>query len=353
MAPVDPAEHPAVQALLDRGQSEGCLDLSEVTQLVQQLDLDEDGAHQLFELAHEREIDLRDDCGASVPSTQFTNGDLAAATTDSLGMFLREMSAYSLLTAEEEVELARRIEGGDSAARHQMINSNLRLVVANARRYQGYGLPLIDLIQEGVLGLMRAVDKFDWRRGFKFSTYATWWVRQSLQRALANKSREIRLPSQLVERERKIARMETQLTAELGRQPTDDELIEAADVTPAQLQVLRDAARAVTSLDRPLGEDEETALGEILAAPGPGPEETVTMRLGEVAVKAAIAALPEPEREVIRLRYGLDDEGGPISMQEISRRLKIGIAEARRLETQALEHMALNRELRALTEEAA
>jgi RNA polymerase primary sigma factor len=353
MTGADPGNHPAVQALLDRGQAEGCLELSEVTALVEALGLEDEAADELFELAHERGIDLRDDCGAAAPATQFTNGELADATTDALGVFLREISAYRLLTAGEEVELAQRIEAGDAAARERMINSNLRLVVANARRYQGYGLPLIDLIQEGVLGLMRAVDKFDWRRGFKFSTYATWWIRQALQRALANKSREIRLPENLVDRERKIARTEATLSAQLGRAPSDEEILSAAGVSQTELRTLREAARAVTSLDRPVGEEQETPLGELLPAPGAGPEETVTMRLNEMEIRAAVAALPEPERELIRLRYGLDGDDHPMTLQEIGRRLHLGRAEVRQVEMRALERLALSRELRALVEEAA
>jgi RNA polymerase primary sigma factor len=353
MRHADPAQHPAVQAFLERGQREGSLQLSEVTNLVQALGLDDEAIDELLELAHERGIDLRDDCGASVTATQFTNGKLADTTADTLGMFLREMRGYGLLTAGEEVELAKRIETGDRTARDRMINSNLRLVVANARRYQGYGLPLIDLIQEGVLGLMRAVDKFDWRRGFKFSTYATWWIRQSLQRALAKKTREIRIPEHVVDRERKIARVAAELSVQLGRPPTDEELMSAAGVSHSQLRAVREAARAVTSLDRPVGEEQETTLGELVAAPGPGPEETLTMRLGEAEVNAAVAALPEPERELIRLRYGLGGEDRPLSLQAIARRLKIGIVEARQVEVRALEHLALNRELRASAEEAA
>jgi RNA polymerase primary sigma factor len=353
MRQADPAQHRAVQALLDRGQSEGSLQLSELTNLVQTLGLDDGAIDELFALAHERGIDLHDDCGSSVAATQFTNGELADTTADTLGMFLLEMRRYALLTAEEEVELAKRIETGDRTSRDHMINSNLRLVVANARRYRGYGLPLIDLIQEGVLGLMRAVDKFDWRRGFKFSTYATWWIRQSLQRALAKKTREIRIPEHVVDRERKIARVAAELSPQLGRAPTDEEIMSAAGVSHGQLRSMREAARVVTSLDRTVGEEQETTLGELLAAPGPGPEETVTVRLGEAEVNAAVAALPEPERELIRLRYGLGGEDRPLSLQGIARRLKIGTVEARQVEVRALEHLALNRELRASAEEAA
>jgi RNA polymerase primary sigma factor len=354
MAEPDQAEHPALRALLDRGESEGCLEFSEVTRAVDQLGLDDEAATELFDTLHERGIELRDDCGrVPIPTTDFTNGQLADATADTLGMFLHEISGYRLLTAEEEVDLAQRIEHGERAARDRMIVSNLRLVVANARRYQGYGLALVDLIQEGVLGLMRAVDKFDWRRGFKFSTYATWWIRQSLQRALDKKGRDIRIPTNIADRERRIARVERELTTELGRVPSEEEIAVAANLTPKQVRDLRDVTRVVTSLDRPVGEEQETALGELLAAPGPGPEETVTVQLSEEDVRAAVATLPEIERDLIRLRFGLQDRGLPLPLREIGRRLKVRPEVARQIEVRALEHLALNRELRALAEEAA
>jgi RNA polymerase primary sigma factor len=268
-------------------------------------------------------------------------------------MFLHEIAGHRLLTAEEEVELAQRREQGDLAARDRMAVSNLRLVVANARRYQGRGLPLIDLIQEGVLGLLRAVDKYDWRRGFRFSTYATWWIRQALQRAIDNRAREIRLPTNIADRERLVARVERELTAELGRAPRDEEIAEAAGLPLRQVEDLREVARVVTSLDRPVGEEQETALRELFAAPGPGPEETVTLRLSEEEVRAAVAALPEPERDLIRLRYGLESGTEPLSLREIGRQLQVSPRMARQIEIRALERLALSRELRALAAEAA
>lgn len=347
-------EHHAIRELLDRGESEGCLQLSDVTGAVQSIGLDEQAADELFEELHERGIELRDDCGSSTfPSTEFTNGELASVTADTLSMFLREMSAYPLLTAEEEVQLAQRMEAGDKSGRDRMITSNLRLVVANARRYQGRGLPLIDLIQEGVLGLMRAVDKFDWRRGFKFSTYGTWWIRQSMQRALATKAREIRIPEHLVDRERRIARVEQELSGKLGRAPTEQEIAKAADLHESQVRAVREAARAVTSLDRPVGAEQKTTLGELLPAPAPGPEERFTIQLTQVDVREAVARLPEDERDLIRLRYGLLNEERPLSLQEVGRRLGLSTEAARRIEMRALEHLALNRELQALANEAA
>src|SRR5436190_16557471 len=181
-------------ALIDRAEEEGCVNLSQFAELIQELELDEEELSRVYEELGERGIELSDDCGTvKEDDTVVVNGDLATATTDALQLFLNEAGRYTLLTAEEEVELAKRVERGDKEAKDRMINSNLRLVVSIAKRYQGHGVQLLDLIQEGTIGLIRAVEKFDWRRGFKFSTYATWWIRQAVQRGVANKSRTIRI----------------------------------------------------------------------------------------------------------------------------------------------------------------
>lgn len=328
---------------------EGCLALTEIHDVVAALDLDPEGARALLDAAEARGIEVRDDCGrASVRASDYRNGDMATATTDALQLFFQEVERHALLTAEEEVELARWIERGDRQARDRMVTANLRLVVSIARRYQGMGLSLLDLIQEGVLGLIRAVDKFEWQRGYKFSTYAMWWIRQGIQRALASKTREIRLPENVVELERRVLRVERELTAALGRQPTEDEIAEAAAVTPRQLTSLRQVARAVTSLDRPVGQEEDTPLGELLPAQGPGPEEVVSVSLSEQTLREAVEALPELERRVVRLRYGLDDRGEPRSLREVARELGVSPQRVRRVEIRALERLAVSREVQAL-----
>src|SRR5919109_648954 len=201
-------------------------------------------------------IDITDDCGRSgVEATTFRNGELAAATTDALQLFLNEIRRYPLLTAAEEVELAKRIEQGDLEAKERMINSNLRLVVSIAKKYQGQELSLLDLIQEGIFGLIRAAEKFDWRKGYKFSTYATFWIRQAIQRGIANRARTIRIPVHIGQRERKIARAERELATKLARQPSDEEISTESGVPLDQIEEIRAAGRAVTSLDRPLGEE--------------------------------------------------------------------------------------------------
>jgi RNA polymerase primary sigma factor len=338
-----------VQSLLDRGEDQGCLTMSEVQDVAVALDLDEEDVRSLYEAAHRRGIDVQDDCGRqSVRASDYLNGDVAAATTDALQLFLREVERHALLTAEQEVELAQAIERGDRAARDRMVTSNLRLVISVARRYQGMGLSLLDLIQEGVLGLIRAVDKYDWRRGFKFSTYATWWIRQGIQRALASKTREIRIPENVVERERRVRRAEQELSARLGRQPTEDEIAEAAAISSDRLEGLRQVARAVTSLDRPVGEGEDTSFGDLLPSAGAGPEETVSVSLTEQKLREAVGELSDLERQVVGLRYGLAGDGEAHSLREVGRMLGLSPQRVRRIEIAALERLAVSREVQAL-----
>src|ERR671919_1493369 len=221
-----------IQALLDRGEEHECLELSEVNDVVDGLGLEDEEVEALYEEIQRRNIELRDDCGRESPkASTYVNGDLAGATTDALQLFMNEIGRHPLLTKEQEVELAKRIERGDKPAKDQMVNSNLRLVVSIAKRYQGHGLSLLDLIQEGIIGLIRAVEKFDHRKGFKFSTYATWWIRQAVQRGVANKARTIRIPVNVLDRERRLARVERELAARLGREPTDEEVIAEAGIS--------------------------------------------------------------------------------------------------------------------------
>ncbi len=340
-----------IEALFDRGEEHGCVNLTEFHQLVQTLELDEDEAEALYDRLAERGIEVTDDCGREAADATYVNGDLASSTTDALQLFLNEVGRYSLLTAEEEVELAKRIERGDKEAKDRMINSNLRLVVSIAKRYQGHGLGLLDLIQEGIIGLIRAVEKFDWRRGYKFSTYATWWIRQAVQRGVANKARTIRIPVHIVEREQRIARVARELTAKLEREPTDQEIAKAAKLSAKQVREVRDAARAVASLDKPVGEDDGgTAFGDLFTS-GRAPEEEVRVSLEETTLRSAVSELPERERNVIQLRYGIDGDD-PQSLEEIGRRLGITRERVRQIEAQALERLAVNREIEALREAA-
>jgi RNA polymerase primary sigma factor len=338
-----------IAALLERGEEQGCLNLSEFTQLLEEIDLDDEEIHALHEQLDERGIDLTDDCGRTdVPTSTYVNGDLAHATTDALQLFLNEAARYPLLTADEEVELAKRIERGDKAAKERMINSNLRLVVSIAKRYQGHGLSLLDLIQEGIIGLIRAVEKFDWRRGFKFSTYATWWIRQAVQRGVANKSRTIRIPVHIVEREQKISRAERLLLTKLGRVPTEQEIAKAAKLPLKQVREVRKAARAVTSLEKPIGEGDGGTLGDLIGSEQLQPEEELEVSLREQALKRALSDLPDREREVLKLRYGLNGDRDPASLEEIGRRLGVTRERVRQIESDALQRLAVDREIAAI-----
>jgi RNA polymerase primary sigma factor len=268
--------------------------------------------------------------------------DLAAEapiTTDSLQLFLNEAGRYPLLTAAEEVELAKRIERGDREAKDRMITSNLRLVVSIARRYQTQGITLGDLIQEGVIGLIRATEKFDWRKGFKFSTYATWWIRQAVQRGVANKARTIRIPVHVVEREQKVSRSERELIAQSGQVPTEEEIAERAKLPLSQVREVRQAARAVASTDAPIGADGDTSLGDLFASTGPSTEDEVEVVFRGDAVRRAVAKLPDRQRDVISLRFGLVGEG-PTSLEQIGKQLGITRERVRQIEAEALRRLA-------------
>ena len=340
-------------ALIDQAEERGCVNLSQFSELLQELDLSDDDLARVYEELDERGIELTDDCGnLKDDDTVFVNGDLNHATTDALQLFLNEAGRYKLLTAEEEVELAKLIERGDKQAKDLMINSNLRLVVSIAKRYQGHGLSLLDLIQEGIIGLIRAVEKFDYRKGFKFSTYATWWIRQAVQRGVANKSRTIRIPVHIVEREQKIARAERELVAKLGRQPTDAELAKAAKLPLKQVKEVKAAARAVTSLDKPIGDDDSGSFGDLFASETGHTEEEVEVSLREETLHKALDELPERERRVLELRYGLDQEHEPMSLESIGKELGLTRERVRQIEANALETLSMLREVAGLREAA-
>jgi RNA polymerase primary sigma factor len=266
------------------------------------------------------------------------------ARTDGLQTFLRDIGKVELLTAAQEVELAKRIERGDERAKRHMIEANLRLVVSIAKRYNNQGLPLLDLIQEGTIGLVRATEKFDHRKGFKFSTYATWWIRQSVSRALADKARTIRMPVHIVERLNKIVRSERKLRAELYRQPTSIEIAVDADLTQEEVERIMRIAQAPISLEKPLGDEGDSEFGHMLADDStPAPYESAEATMRTETLETALATLSDRERSVLELRHGLNGQP-PLTLDEIGRAFNVTRERIRQIE-----HLSL-RKLRALPE---
>ncbi len=349
---LDPGVEERVTALIEGGRPADCVDLSEVDSLVQEMNLSDEEEQVVHERIEATGLSIEDDCGKKqAEQAGYRNDELAEQTTDALQLFFNEMRKYPLLTKEEEIELAQAVERGDLAAKERLINSNLRLVVSNARRYMRQDLNLLDLIQEGILGLIRASEKFDWRKGYKFSTYATFWIRQAIQRALESKERTIRVPNQVAQRERKVMRTERELATKLGRDPTTEEVAQAAEIEPAQVEEIRDLTRVVTSLDRPVGDEDASALGEFIQDERTGPAEEVQLSLQDNTLRNAVQELPEDERKVIQLRYGINGDE-PTPLREASRRLELKPSEVKELEGRALERLAQAREVEALRDAA-
>ncbi len=285
--------------------------------------------------------------GAMVDEVAY-EADRPSGQADSLQLFLAGLGRNRLLTAAQEVVLAKRIERGDLAARRQLIESNLRLVVSIAKRYRGLGMPFLDLIQEGTLGLDRAVEKFDWRRGYKFSTYATWWIRQAVQRSLANQASTIRIPIHIGERQRTLSQTARQLEAELGREPTNEELAEATGLPINQVEGALSAASASVSLNQTVGADGEGELADLFAdREALDPFEQAEESLRRQSIRKALDALPERERRILELRFGLSGE--PSTLEAIGLELDITRERVRQLEHQALSRLAAMRELAGLT----
>jgi RNA polymerase primary sigma factor len=333
-----------VRQLIDAAEQTGSIRAGELTELVETHELGTLEAEALHRELEQRGIEVLDDEREQAPPPQPV---VYETTTDALQLFLREAGRHALLTAAQEVELSKKIERGDPDAKQRMIQSNLRLVVSIAKNYRNQGLPFLDLIQEGTLGLIRAVEKFDWRRGFKFSTYATWWIRQAVARALADKARTIRMPVHIVERLQKMNKAERMLWTQLGREPTLAEIADEASLPLDQAREVRAAARASTSLDQPVGEQEDAVFGDFVAGDGPNPEDEVEVSLRSQALVRGLAALSERERKVLALRYGLADSE-PKTLEEIGRQLGLTRERVRQIEVHALRRLSKLREMESI-----
>jgi RNA polymerase primary sigma factor len=329
-----------VRRALDAAEVTGSIRHADVLEICETHELDPLEADALHRELEQRGIEVVEhETDAAQEPPPLPVAQSAETTTDALQLFLREAGRHSLLTAAQEVALAKRIERGDHEAKQRMIQANLRLVVSIAKNYRNQGLPFLDLIQEGTLGLIRAVEKFDWRRGYKFSTYATWWIRQAVARALADKGRTIRMPVHIVERMQKLNRAERTLWTQLGREPTLEEVAWQANVPLQQAKEVRAAARASTSLDQPVGGDDDAVFGDFVAGEEPLPEDLVDVSLRTKALAEALSTLSERERQVLCLRYGLVD-AEPRTLESIGQSLGLTRERVRQIESVALKRLA-------------
>ncbi|HVM56278.1 MAG TPA: sigma-70 family RNA polymerase sigma factor [Gaiellaceae bacterium] len=343
------------RALVEGAEERGYIEPAEFEAFALELDLNEEEVEELTrelerigleigQPAAEGEADKEKEKAAAEAEPEPAPAAELSGAADSLQLFLADVGRHKLLTAAEEVMLAKQIERGDPTAKRRMIESNLRLVVSIAKGYRGLGVPFLDLIQEGTLGLNRAVEKFDWRRGYKFSTYATWWIRQSVQRAVANHARTIRVPVHVVERQQKLSRAARRLEVELGREPTKDELAEATGLPMQHVDEALGAAHASVSLNQTVGADDEGELGDLFAdreAADPFDEAEESLR--RQGVRRALDALPERERRILELRFGF--EGEPWTLEAIGNELDLTRERVRQLEGQALARLGALRDL--------
>jgi RNA polymerase primary sigma factor len=332
-----------LRELIIRGQEMGFLGMEELAEVLDGLSLDADAVEEIYQALEEAGVELLEQTEAGARAAELAEEAerprRAAATveqtTDALQLFLKDIGRVPLLTAADEVRLAKRIENGDQAAKQQMVEANLRLVVSIAKGYRGRGLPFLDLIQEGTLGLVRAVEKFDWRRGFKFSTYATWWIRQACQRAISNQSTTIRVPTHVHERRVKISRAARQHEAKFGRDATREELAEATGLSVQFVDEALDAAEASISLNQRIGSDEDSELGDLYRDPtAVDPSEEAADSYRRDVVRKAVRQLPERERRILELRFGFDGEAQ--ALEAIGKQLGISRERIRQLEREAL-----------------
>ena len=355
-----------IKGLLGRGQRLGVLTFVEVAAAVSELTVDEADLDEVHGLLEQAGIELVEDLdGAPTPADPeqepgtgvrraSTSGlDLRPdTTTDALQLFLKDIGRVRLLTAQEEVDLAKRIERGELDAKQRMVESNLRLVVSIAKQYRNQGLPFLDLIQEGTLGLVRASEKFDYRRGYKFSTYATWWIRQAVARAVADKARTIRLPVHVVERLNRIGRAERRVASELGRDPTAEEIAELTGIEPDEVESIKRSAQPPVSLEKPVGDEEESELGEFIADErAESPYDRAADILTQDALQRALNKLSYHERRVLELRYGLGGEQAR-TLDEVGRTFNVTRERIRQIEKHSFKKLRHLPEIQTLREPA-
>jgi RNA polymerase primary sigma factor len=328
------------KTLLENGRASGSLSAEEIALALDELDLDPSQLDDFYSTLEDLHIEVVNGAHSSrVEEETPVEVDTKEISTDSLQLFLKDIGRVDLLTAAQEVELAKRIERGDHGAKQAMVEANLRLVVSIAKKYRNQGLPFLDLIQEGTIGLVRAAEKFDYRKGFKFSTYATWWIRQAVARALADKGRTIRMPVHIVEKLNKIVRSERKLRGELGREPTIPEIAIDVEMSVEDVSQIRRTAQLPVSLEKPVGDDEESEFGHFLTDESePLPDEAAETTLRRETLVKILGTLSEREREVIQLRYGLDGRA-PLTLDEVGRAFNVTRERIRQIEHHTLKKL--------------
>jgi len=336
---VDVLETEEAKGLLEAAQQAGSVTTDEIALALDELDLEAGQIDDIYHALEELHVEV---VGLDSPVEDDDLPEEPAArevSTDALQLFLKDIGKVDLLTAAQEVELAKRIERGDHRAKQEMVEANLRLVVSIAKRYRNQGLPFLDLIQEGTIGLVRAAEKFDYRKGFKFSTYATWWIRQAVARALADKARTIRMPVHVVEKLNKIVRSERKLRAELGREPLSAEIARDLDLTPDEVDQIRRTAQSPVSLEKPVGDEEESEFGHFITDESvPLPEEAAEVTLRKETLEKILSQLSPRERRVLELRYGLNGEH-PRTLDEVGRAFNVTRERIRQIENQSLKKL--------------
>jgi RNA polymerase primary sigma factor len=336
------------KGLLEAGQVAGSLTAEEISLALDELDLDAGQMDDFYQALEELQIEV-----VQADETAELEDEAKDVSTDALQLFLKDVGKVDLLTAAQEVELAKRIERGDHRAKQEMVEANLRLVVSIAKRYRNQGLPFLDLIQEGTIGLVRAAEKFDYRKGFKFSTYATWWIRQAVARALADKARTIRMPVHVVEKLNKIVRAERKLRAELGREPNSQEIGHELDLTVDEVEQIRRTAQTPVSLEKPVGDEEESEFGHFITDESePLPDEAAEVTLRKETLVRILAQLSQRERRVLELRYGLNGEH-PRTLDEVGRTFNVTRERIRQIENQSLKKLRALADSQRLREVAA
>ncbi|MFW5979761.1 MAG: RNA polymerase sigma factor RpoD [Halanaerobiales bacterium] len=338
-----PSQVKEVKNLINKGKDQGELSYEEIMNALEKIDLEEEEIEEIYDIFNDMEIDIVDKIDDEEENSDEEDDDeldlsipKGVGIDDPVRMYLKEIGKVDLLSADEEVELAKRMEQGDMRAKQQLVEANLRLVVSIAKKYVGRGLQFLDLIQEGNMGLMKAVEKFDYKKGYKFSTYATWWIRQAITRAIADQARTIRIPVHMVETINKLIRVSRQLLQEKGREPTSEEIAEEMDLSPEKVREIMKISQEPVSLETPIGEEEDSHLGDFIEdEDAPAPASAASYMLLKEQLDNVLDSLTDREKRVLELRFGIED-GRPRTLEEVGKEFGVTRERIRQIEAKAL-----------------